>query len=179
MGRRNICIQIICISLSLFLLSACIQDSNNLQQSGQSDLSENRGARNLGNPADISLQDLNKWLGNKAVLSGDISFSPGEQQLTPEGVEILESLVPELMSSSGPISVVGFADGVGGDSELNDALSLGRAQVVASWLANRDYSLASRVTAPVGYGARGEVFGRSAVEDVPDPLRRVVVISVD
>ncbi|MDQ1138452.1 outer membrane protein OmpA-like peptidoglycan-associated protein [Microbacterium sp. SORGH_AS 1204] len=135
-------------------------------------------SRDLGSPAPDQLDDLNKWVGNSAVIDGDVSFKTGEAALTEEGTTILLGLTDHLQTSTGTIKVDGFADGVGGDSPENDELSKARAATVQAWLIDEGHVSAERFAAPEGHGTRDEVGGVAARDGVADPLRRVVRITV-
>jgi len=134
--------------------------------------------RAAGSPAPVALEDLNRWIGDTAVISGDLSFGLGEYRLNPEGEALLSNLSAKILSSDGEIAISGYADGVGGFSQANVDISQKRADAVADWLRGKYPELSNRVIRCVGYGADGSVSGVLAVDGVPDPLRRVVVITI-
>lgn len=135
--------------------------------------------RAIGSPAPVALKDLNQWIGDTAIISGDLSFGLGDDQLTTEGKSLLSDLSGEILSSDGEIFIGGFADGVGGFTQTNVELSERRADAVAAWLLQNYPELSSRTFHTDGYGAGGSVAGVLAVDGVSDPLRRVVLITIE
>ncbi|HET8936115.1 MAG TPA: OmpA family protein, partial [Polyangiales bacterium] len=62
-----------------------------------------------------------------------IYFSMGNFMLGPNGKQVLERLLPRLLSDERPILIVGSAD-PSGSEQVNEKLSDARAQAVAEWL---------------------------------------------
>lgn len=135
-------------------------------------------SREVGVPASDRLEDLNQWKGDVAVISGDISFLSGSAELTSDGEIILRELVEHLENTSRPILIEGFADGVGGDGDANNNLSVARAEAVQKWFLENTALPDERFLPTKGYGVSGEVNGVKAIDGVSDERRRVVSITV-
>lgn len=87
-----------------------------------------------------------------AFVSGELSFAPGENELTAESTEIVASLPEFLIKSDLSVRIIGRTDDVG-DDRVNTILSIARAKAVADQLLEAGVN-AERVIV-VGRGERG------------------------
>ncbi len=102
-----------------------------------------------------------------STVSADYLFESNSSTLLPAAVTALTQILPAIREHPGPISVIGYSDGLG-RAEDNQKLSLQRAKAVEAWLATQD--IPSSVLDVEGRGEQG------AQDDVADASRRRVEI---
>jgi OmpA-OmpF porin, OOP family len=101
-----------------------------------------RNGLRVGSPGQ---EQLDAALANRVI-----EFQPGNSQLTPSGMQVLDELLPLLAKFSGRrFEIVGHTDAAG-VHEQNTALSLARANAVKTYLVTRGIAPAQIVTAGVG-----------------------------
>jgi outer membrane protein OmpA-like peptidoglycan-associated protein len=107
----------------------------------------------------------------------DVLFTSGQAVLQPGARENLSKLSGILLAYPGPYSlaIAGHTDAVGSD-ELNDRLSLARAQSVRDYLLEAGID-AARVTSVTGYGKRQPVADNATAEGRAKNRRVEIVIN--
>ncbi|WP_235948049.1 OmpA family protein [Candidatus Frankia alpina] len=101
------------------------------------------------------------------TVSADYLFDSNSSELRGEAMTALRQVLPAIREHPGPISVIGYSDGLG-QTEDNQKLSLARAKSVEAWLATQN--IPSSVLDVEGRDEQG------AQDDAADASRRRVEI---